>query len=626
MSQKNSVSRVGDIRQSQLLFSYGVGAIIDLPHLSVMVMGLDDWNTQMLSMEELNEERLRNAVRAVLGNQVERLMLPPVPKRRLGLTSVFDEDENVGVPVASFPRWLRCPACDYLGPISSNLFELKKEPFHTDRIRYAHGNCSKGGVRARAAVPARFLVGCRAGHLDDFPWRNFVHRDSIPCKASIRLSEFGVSGEAAHVEVRCDNCNANRRMSDAFGREAKLNLPPCTGRNPHLRETTETPCTEEMVTLLIGASNSWFPLTLSVLNLPADNDPLGDSIIQNWAVFQNITSKEILRAFRGANMLRGLEIQSDDAIWKTIQEHRRRLAGGESETVTTDLKGPEWEMLSNPDARKLSDEFRCEDADIPPAFRRQISRLVQVERMREVRALIGFTRIDSPGDYSNMDEMPDDRRASLSRNAPHWVPAGEVRGEGIFIQFSESALSNWEQKRSIGERSKLLFQAHRRWRIARSIENPDLGFPDVRYTLLHTLSHTLMRQLAIECGYTSASIRERIYSSFPGKNREPMAGILIYTAAPDSEGTLGGLVSLGETKQFERLLTQALEEAKLCSSDPLCAEHAPEDDGLTLHGAACHACLFAPETSCERGNRYLDRTLLIPTLVDEKCSFFDISR
>jgi hypothetical protein len=144
----------------------------------------------------------------------------------------------------------------------------------------------------------------------------------------------------------------------------------------------------------------------------------------------------------------------------------------------------------------------------------------------------------------------------------------------------------------------------------------------MRYVLLHSLAHGLMRQLTLQCGYTAASVRERIYSRGPSEDHEPMAGVLIYTAASDSEGTLGGLVSLGESKVLTTHLAQALEGIGLCASDPLCAEHSPSRDALTLHGAACHACLFAPETSCERGNKYLDRSVLVPTVERTDFAYF----
>jgi hypothetical protein len=199
------------------------------------------------------------------------------------------------------------------------------------------------------------------------------------------------------------------------------------------------------------------------------------------------------------------------------------------------------------------------------------------------------------------------------------VPATEIRGEGIFFEFSESAIEKWVGK--LKNYDSDFFEAHKRWRESRNL-SPESGYPRPRYILLHSFAHAVIRQLAVECGYTAASIRERIYSRSP-EDGDPMAGVLIYTAAPDSEGTLGGLVSLGETDTLGRHLDQALEAMRLCASDPLCAEHHPYKDGTTLHGAACHACLFVPETSCERGNKYLDRSVLMKTLDKEELAFFE---
>jgi hypothetical protein len=245
-----------------------------------------------------------------------------------------------------------------------------------------------------------------------------------------------------------------------------------------------------------------------------------------------------------------------------------------------------------------------------------------VERLREVRALTGFTRIESPGDLSDEPDVAPEKRGALSRRPPEWVPASEVRGEGVFLQFNEGILDKWLSKKATLEREKEFREAHRRWRQSRKIEPADADFPGCRYVLLHSFAHVLMRQFAIECGYSTASIRERIYARSPEDENGPMAGILLYTAASDSEGTLGGLVALGEHQTLGRHIEQALEQARLCASDPLCVEHHPIRDGVTLHGAACHACLFAPETSCERGNKYLDRTLLVQTFVRTDRFFF----
>jgi hypothetical protein len=191
----------------------------------------------------------------------------------------------------------------------------------------------------------------------------------------------------------------------------------------------------------------------------------------------------------------------------------------------------------------------------------------------------------------------------------------------LFFHFKEDLIQKWCKKAK--NHDGIFLEAHQRWRIARKLEPPHEFYPGIRFVLLHSFAHALIRQLAVECGYTTASLRERIYSRNPGENEPEMAGVLIYTAAPDSEGTLGGLVSLGKPETLERHLDQALDNVRLCASDPLCAEHHPYRDGITLHAASCHACLFAPETSCERGNKYLDRAVLVSTVERSDLAFFE---
>jgi hypothetical protein len=163
----------------------------------------------------------------------------------------------------------------------------------------------------------------------------------------------------------------------------------------------------------------------------------------------------------------------------------------------------------------------------------------------------------------------------------------------------------------------LFGRAYRQWALDRD-QTPSAGFPIARFLLIHTLSHMLMRQVALECGYSSASLRERIYLGTPSS---PAADVLISTAASDSEGTLSGLVALGERRYLERIMGQALDDAAHCSSDPLCAEHVPEFPSAVLHNAACHACLFASETSCEAGNRWLDRAVLVDLTAGDGFAF-----
>jgi hypothetical protein len=224
--------------------------------------------------------------------------------------------------------------------------------------------------------------------------------------------------------------------------------------------------------------------------------------------------------------------------------------------------------------------------------------------------------VEAPEETSDPNERP--QMANLARRKPAWVPANQVHGEGIFIQFDEAALLTWEAQAGVKRVDGMLRAGHGGWRNSRHLD-PNEGYPGIRYAMLHTLSHLLIRELALECGYNAASIRERIYADVAGAN--PQAGILIYTAAADSDGTLGGLVDLGKPENLGRLLRQALSRSKICSSDPLCSEHDPGKD-RSLHAAACHACTLVAETSCERGNRYLDRSLLVQTLEHGDAAFF----
>lgn len=236
--------------------------------------------------------------------------------------------------------------------------------------------------------------------------------------------------------------------------------------------------------------------------------------------------------------------------------------------------------------------------------------------------LMAFTRIESKGDFASATQEDDERGTALGRNPPEWLPVSEVRGEGIFLRFDEGALQQWETKLDVQRLDQRFLGAHASWRKLRKQNPPAAGYPGIRYVLIHSFAHALMRQISLECGYTAASVRERIYCKCKNDENGPMAGVLIYTAASDSEGTLGGLVQLGNPQSLGRLIEQALEEMRICGSDPLCAEHSPTGDGRGVHGACCHACLFAPETSCEKGNRFLDRTTLVGTFASEGCEFF----
>lgn len=604
--------KIGEIRPSQILWTYGPGSIIDLPNISVITMGLNFWNTERCT--PLDEARLLKIVQRILGTQVKKLLMPPVMAEDV---NPFSAEGKIGIPVEPFPRWLRCVKCGLLADYDSGLFELKTNPFRPERTHFLHKNCPKGSHAD--AVSARFLLACKNGHLDDFPWHWYVHSGTSSCKGTLRFYEDKASLQTENLWVRCDSCGTAKSLAFAFGLEAKNNLPACRGRHPHLHQYGE--CDEEPHTILLGATNGWFPVTVSILAIPLERNVLDQFILDGWEYFEDAESvdeiKTTIKTLQKTNSLPGIEKFAPRDIWRAIEEKRK---GTKIHTAISDsdIKGPEWKVLVSDTPPVGWPHFSCSEGVVPELFRRFLTKVVLLDRLREVNALVGYTRVDSPDETNDSGEAP--LMASLSSHKPEWVPAVEVHGEGIFITFNEAVVSEWEKIKAVKERDQLLREGHKKWRIARDL-NPEEGYPGIRYIFLHTFAHILIRELALECGYNAASIRERIYAS--NDPQSPMAGILIYTAASDSDGTLGGLVELGKSENLGRIINLALKRAVICSSDPLCSEHDPGKD-RSLHATACHACVFVAETSCEKSNRYLDRALLVPTFVNADAAFFDI--
>jgi hypothetical protein len=621
MTGQNNI-KVGELNPSQLLYTYGVGAIVDLPHLSAIVSGLDDWPVNPEYVREIQEERLLYAIKEELGNQVQRLLSLPNVQDDGGKYDPFDKQAHIGVPVSTFPQWMVCPACHILAPIQSELFELKVDYYHPDRTHYEHVNCQR--ANKPTVLPARFLVCCENGHLDDFPWVEYVHHFD-PSKydhKSLTLTEYGPSGEARDLYVECNICGERRQLAEAFGRENRDKMPICKGRRPHLHDYDPDGCELHARAILLGASNIWFPYVLNTIAIPTTTEKLDNLVLENWGELKLVEKIDELPIWEKLGKLQLYAEYTLTDLWDAINKRKSALPVKENGD-TQNLLLPEWNAFTNSNSQHQTADFRLKPVNPPLKYKDSLSQVVLVERLREVRALAGFTRIDSPGEMAELDDEEIKAISPISRRKPNWIPAIEVRGEGIFLQFAEEKILKWLSQSPVKKWEDMFFQAHIEWRKNRMISNPEAHFPGLRYVLLHSFSHALMRQFAMECGYTQASIRERIYSNNPGQPGGAMAGILLYTSAPDSEGTLGGLVNLGEPQNLERHIDSALEACTLCASDPTCAEHMPGYGASTVHAAACHACLFSPETSCEKGNRYLDRSVLVATVNHGNHKFFN---
>ena len=610
-------TRIGELRPSQMISTFGVGSMVDLPHVSAIVMGTEEWAQ---TGKVLSEPRLLAAVQRRLQGRstVRDLRQPPVE---------YDNGNNEfeptvdGVTVSLFPQWMRCPVCDTLAPMSSGLFELKPNPRFPDRTRIVHQNC-RIAQKPPTVIPARFLVACDRGHVDDFPWVAFVHRNQAACRDSmLKLRKIGPSDEAADLLVECD-CGQRRNLADAFPDQRGENvLGACRGRHPHLRRAEA--CGEQAQAISLGASNSWFSISLSALALPLSvQDKLGQLVETHWDVLTDIEDVSTLAFVRKRRMLpQTFDEFSDEAILASVATHRAPLPASPANVDPEDLKGPEWAMLVGEPERFNSADFRARRVAPPSGFEDFFEDTLMLDRLREVRAIIGFTRIEPPGEIGDAPVVRDGQFVPLGSGRSDWVPASEVRGEGIFIRFRDDALTDWCARADVLVRDIQLRQGYDGWRQRRGLPRDSSGYPGLRMVLIHSFSHALMRQIALSAGYAAASIRERVYARTTG-GFGPMAGLLLYTAAADSEGTLGGLVALGEPDRLGQLIGECLEQMRLCAGDPLCADHDPTKDDNSLHGAACHACLFAPETSCEFANRFLDRLLLTDGLGNACQSFF----
>ena len=465
--------------------------------------------------------------------------------------------------------------------------------------------------KKRTVVPLRFVRACWRGHVDDIDWRGFAHGDpKTTCSQDLWMEEQGTTGDLGDVSIRCE-CGKERSMLDAT-RPGSPALGMCTGRRPWLGAFSKEPCELPSRLLIRHASNAYFPQLLSVISIPDAEELLVKAVSQVWeASLQHAKSLEDVAQFRSLlpPVQAALQGFTGEQVWNQVRARR-----GEIQSATTrPVKEVEVETLVASKEELGNDQ---PDGDffaraLPRAKWSQawlgdtVERVVLVHRLREVVAQVGFTRFEAIGPDKDGELDAGVSRAPLGIE-PTWLPAIENRGEGLFIGFAAEALKVWIERKAVQARRGILLKAFERWKAEHPKSNRE--FPDVAYVGLHSLSHLLLTAVALECGYPASSIRERVYAGNAGY------GILLYTGSPDAEGTLGGLVEAG--RRIVQHLRAALTLGELCSNDPVCAQHDPDDENEArfLHGAACHGCLLVAETSCEQRNDFLDRALVVPTV------------
>ena len=363
--------KVGELNPSQLLYSFGVGAIVDLPHLSVIVSGLDDWPVDPNYVREIQEDRLLSAIQNELGHQVKRLLSLPIVADMGENTNLFEREAHIGVPVATFPQWMVCPACHLLGPLQSELFQLEVDYFHPDRTHYEHVNCQYSRKKP-TVLPARFLVACENGHLDDFPWVEYVHDfdESKYDHKSLTFYEYEPSGEARDLYVECNVCHAKRQLSNAFGQENRKKMPLCKGRRPHLHDYDPNGCDEEMHVraILLGASNIWFPLVMNTIALPATIEKLDNLVSENWGTLEKVNKQHELDTMEKFGLLKQFAEFSLDELWSAVQrKHHTEQTAQNSDHP--DLFQPEWTVLREADSQHQTPDFRLRPVSPPEKYK-----------------------------------------------------------------------------------------------------------------------------------------------------------------------------------------------------------------------------------------------------------------
>lgn len=522
-----------------------------------MIGGLDDWQPGKAIYEPRLQKKLR----------VHSFRIPGT---------------RGGIPSVTFPKYRVCPRCHSL-----------RDDF--DRGSNGQYRCFCQGEWGVETHPARLIAACNHGHIYEFPWVEWAHQKTGICQdPDMFLRSKGKDASAlSDLNVGCRTCKVSRSLRGALQKDLlKEVMGECPGSRPWLGDFVQG-CESNPRGLQKGATNVYFSNVESSLSIPKYANPVQDELNEHWPTLSLLIENGSFELI--GPMLSGLfPGKSDIEKEKILEAIKVREA---SPVKQEDFLLEEWNTFTNPTEEKTND-FETRHTEIHNEMSHWFEQVVQVTRLREVRVLKGFSRVDYRQEGL-------DYQCSLSRSENlMWLPGVEIKGEGIFIRLRKETLEKWEIREEVKKRSDHLFQAYNgtRERLPRLI-------------LIHTLAHILMRELSLTSGYSSSSIRERLYVG------SDMCGFLLYTGSADSDGSLGGLVQHGSKDRFYQLVYNALETARYCSSDPLCSDNIGGIYGK-LNGAACYSCSLVSETSCEERNQLLDRGLVVNLFGQPETGYF----
>lgn len=622
-----------DIRLGQLIAPFGPGSIYtDKNGVPNIICGLDFWHKQMDEKGKwtVDEAAMRRHVidepRLSALLQVPQFRQPPEYCR---------DDQNPGlsgleIQTHRFPTWY----------VDSYSRKMRRFSLETRKLAPLQ-NDKKTNWR-----PVRFISVCSQGHIADFPWKAWCGC-TCPGDSGLVLNDSG-GPDLRSVKVSCLICTENRTLAGAMsmvrdtdsGKIDKSGLKSagivCSGERPWLGCAAQ-PCQEPPVAVLINQSNIYFGKVLSSIYLPdMSSEQCITDIKKVLRQEENeLTAIKALLGLHQRSIALGILRQilfphypklPDDALILQAMDSLSQgtlSAGGSPKPVMTESESQtyrraEYNVLRNEVGLGVDDELRVIPSQVPDGMTRWFGRLNLVERLRETRVFCGFDRLIRESEP--LASMPDSAMNQLFLHPPapesQWLPAIKNYGEGIFVELEEGAISNW-----LAENAEWLTHRLDQAFLERMADEKNLMPPlqsnyvtpqwAARYLLVHTLAHIMINQMVFECGYSSASLKERIFVS--NDTDAPMASFLIYTASGDSEGSLGGLVRIGRPELFEPMVLRAISRASWCSADPVCSEDLGGTGSRRVNKAACHACVLLPETACETVNIGLDRAMVIGT-------------
>ncbi len=619
------------LRKSQLIVPFGPGAIYTLTDgVNCIVSGLDDWfkewcpkkknfSDTQLSYTDLSERGViieddRLTKHLNIGH------IYSVPSKEFELSADENWERKLRIPFFVFPAWWYCRNCGHM---------VRKEgspPNKCDHIpsSKAISHTTSKQCSSYSFVQVPFALACENGHLSDFPWVEWLHRTAkIPqtpkCRESLVYRTKDGGNALDHIIISCEHCGCQSSLKGIMTNNPVLQTFPCNGGKAWSPYSKNTPCDVHPKAIMTNAGNVYYADVKSSLYIQSQTKKLATIVHKINSLPQELLVKHkdfldedpsyVLKHLGNKN-----SVSFDESSTDITEAYRQWLSSSSLQEHSTEwsnnIKKDEWDTLIR---MKNNKELVIRQQNLRNDFivKYGINQLFAIDKVRETRVLAGFSRITSrsfsqQGNqeilWSNMPSNIKDR----------WLPGVKIYGEGIFFTFEEERLQKWENKDAVINRIKKI-QNHYDHIRARQQEQGKQPWAEKeispRLVLLHTLSHLVIKQLAFYCGYNTASMRERLYSD--NSQDSPMAGILIYTASGDSEGTLGGLVSMSNPDSFNMIIENALNEAFWCSSDPVCSEQEPSLTGR-FNLAACHSCCLLPETSCEEFNSYLDRALWVP--------------